>query len=109
MTPITRELISRHAFANLEHLTCYEFQVDIETGVGLYQGQGNLPQIMLRVSKDGGHVWGVERWRSIGAQGQYKRRVIWRRLGIADDWLFHLKVSDPVKTVFMNAALEFAR
>jgi hypothetical protein len=109
VTPIPRELISRHAFANLDELTCWEMQLDIETGVGLYQGQGSDPQIMLRISKDGGHTWGKEMWRPIGKQGQYKRRVYWRRLGIADDWVFHWKVSDPVKTVFMNAAVEFGR
>lgn len=108
-TPITRELYSRHAFANLERLTNWMLQLDIETGVGLYQGQGNDPQVMLRISKDGGHTWGNERWRPIGKQGNYRARVSWKRNGIADDWLFHFKVADPVKTVFMNAAVDFGR
>ena len=109
VTPITRELISRHAFVNLDRLTLWLLQVDMETGVGLYQGQGSDPQIMLRISKDGGHTWGREMWRTIGKQGEYRRRMSWKRLGIADDWLFHFKVADPVKTVFINAALDFGR
>ena len=109
VTPITRELYSRHAFANLERMTNWMIQLDIETGVGLASGQGNDPQVMLRISKDGGHTWGNERWRPIGKQGNYRARVSWKRNGIADDWLFHFKVADPVKTVFLNAAVDFGR
>lgn len=68
---------------------------------------GSDPQIMLQVSKDGGHTWGNELWRSLGAQGQYSRRVTWKRLGIAKDWVFRFRVSDPVKVVIMNAAANF--
>jgi len=108
-TPIVRELISRHAFVNLERMTLWELQLDLEGGVGISTGQGSDPQIMMRISKDGGHTWSSERWRGIGPQGQYRKRVVWRKLGVSDDWVFHFRVSDPVKTVFMNAAADFGK
>jgi hypothetical protein len=47
---------------------------------GLATGQGSDPQVMLRVSRDGGRTWGNERWRSIGKIGEYKKRVLWGKV-----------------------------
>lgn len=104
---VVREVVSRHMFADLRQMPLYELELDVEVGVGLATGQGSDPQIMLQVSKDGGHTWGNELWRSLGAQGQYARRVTWKRLGVAKDWVFRFKVSDPVKIVIMNATANF--
>lgn len=106
---IVREITSRHAFANLERLGLGELEVDAEVGVGLESGQGSAPQIMMQVSKDGGHTFGAELWRSLGAQGQYKKKVTWKRLGIAEDWVFRLRVADPVKVVLLNAVMDLGR
>ena len=73
-----------------------KFQLDLETGVGLNDGQGECPQIMLRWSDDGGHTWSNEHWRSAGRMGQYKRRAIWRVLGRSRDRIYEIVVSDPV-------------
>ena len=64
-TPITRELYSRHAFANLERLTNWMLQLDIETGVGLYPGSGAMiRKVMLRGSaRTAVTRGGNERWR----------------------------------------------
>jgi hypothetical protein len=79
--------------------------VDFETGDGLATGQGSNPQVFLRYSKDGGHTWSAEIWRTLGAIGKYLNRVYWNRLGRARDWVFELAGSDPVKIVIMNAGL----
>jgi len=75
-------------------------------GVGLSVGQGDNPQIMMQVSKDGGHTYGVERWTTMGAIGAYKARANWHRLGLARDWVFKLRITDPVKTVIISAVFE---
>ena len=75
----------------------------MEAGVGLQMGQGRDPQIMLQVSKDGGHEWGNEQWRGFGAVGKYIARAKWNRLGRARDWLCRFRITDPVKTVFIAA------
>ena len=75
-------------------------------------GQANLatvgadPQAMLRWSNDGGSTWSNEHWTSIGLQGAYKNRAIWRRLGMARDRIFEVVVTDPIKAVIVAANLK---
>lgn len=102
---IVREIQSRHVINNYERMPVFQLFVDCETGTGLNSGQGSDPQVMLQTSKDGGHTWGNEVWRSMGAMGQYLRRVVWNRLGLGDDWTFLLRITDPVKVVIINAAM----
>jgi len=64
------------------------------------------PQAMLRWSNDGGSTWSREYWVSIGQEGKYKNRAIWRRLGTARDRVYEVVVSDPVKAVIVSANLK---
>jgi hypothetical protein len=104
---MVREVISKHAFANLARLSLRELRIDCETGVGLNAGQGSNPQCMLQWSKDGGHTWGNEVWQTLGPIGSYLTCAVWRMLGRARDWLFKLRVTDPVKVVIIDAAAKF--
>lgn len=104
--PIYMELISRHIAKNDIRMTIDSLQLDMETGVGAVSGQGDNPQIMLSVSKDGGHTYGTEQWASFGALGNYKTRAIWRRLGQARDFTFKFRISDPVKRVIFDSAIK---
>jgi hypothetical protein len=99
---IVREFTSRH-LKTADYSTLPQLWIDMEGGVGLQTGQGSDPQVMLQISRDGGHTWGAELWRSFGAVGKYKARAIWNRLGRARDWTFRVRVTDPVKTVFVGA------
>jgi hypothetical protein len=101
--PIESELISKHVFNGLSRFSIQALQVDMESGVGLSTGQGSDPQIMLQISKDGGHTWGNERWATMGKIGEYKSRARWLRLGQARDWVFKFRISDPVKRVILGA------
>lgn len=94
---------TQHLHKDLKRIIYHVLQVDMETGVGLVTGQGNDPQVMLRWSDDGGHTWSSEIWRSMGKIGEYNTRTIWRRLGKSRDRIFELKVTDPVKTVVIDA------
>lgn len=67
--------------------------------------QGANPQAMLRWSNDGGSTWSNEHWRSIGQQGHYKNRAIWRNLGEARDRIFEVYLTDPVYRVIVSAEL----
>ena len=103
---IAREIIGRHFFKGDEEVTIDRLYIDMETGVGLTSGQGSDPQVMLSVSTDNGHTWGTELWADIGALGNYLTRVVWRRLGMALDFVFRIRVTDPVKVVITYAAME---
>ena len=101
---IVKEVTTRHAFSNLDRMGVDEIVLDAEMGVGLSTGQGSDPKVMMQVSKDGGHTFGNEMWRSLGKRGQYGARAQWLRLGRARDWVFRWRITDAVKVVIMNAA-----
>lgn len=73
-----------------------QMQLDMESGLGLATGQGSDPQVMLRISRDGGHTWGNEYWASAGKIGQYSKRVVWNRLGRSRNAAFEVTVTDPI-------------
>lgn len=82
-----------------------KLELCFETGVGLQSGQGSDPQVMLQFSDDGGRRWSSEKWRSLGAIGEYKQRVIWNRLGSSRDRVYRYAISDPVRRTLTNAIL----
>ena len=100
--PIIRQLICRHQ-ATGDVSKFGRLWLEMEAGVGLVAGQGANPQIMMQISRDGGHTYGSENWRSFGAIGQYAQRAVWNGLGRARDWLFKFRISDPVKVVLVAA------
>jgi hypothetical protein len=102
---LAMELITRHIAKDDNNIRIDKLQIDMETGTGLITGQGSNPQVMLSVSKDGGHTYGPEQWTTIGAIGNYKTRAIWRRLGAARDWTFKIRITDPVKRVIFDSSI----
>lgn len=93
---------------NLKRTTQHSLQLDCESGVGIADGQGSDPQVMLRWSDDGGHTWSNEHWKSMGKMGAYNKRVIWRRLGMTlklRDRVYEISGTDPVKIAIMGAEL----
>lgn len=103
---IARQIDGRHFFLNNDRIGVDELFVDMETGVGTGTGAGVNPQIMLQVSKDNGQTWGSERWADLGKIGKYLTRAVWRRLGVARDWTFRIRVTDPVKFAMSFAAIK---
>jgi hypothetical protein len=95
-----------HITTDLQRQYFHELQIQFEPGVGLSTGQGDNPQAMLRWSNDGGFTWSNENWVTIGAQGQYYNRAMWRRLGWARDRIFEVVVTDPIKAVIVSANLK---
>jgi hypothetical protein len=93
---------------NLKRTAHHSLQLDCESGVGLENGQGSDPQIMMRFSDDGGHTWSREQWSGMGRVGEYYHRVFWRRLGMTlklRDRVYEISGTDPVKIAIMGAEL----
>lgn len=108
---ITRLRSSPHVSADLKRLFCSSFQLDMEVGIGLDGGvQGSSPTVMFDFSDDGGHTWSSESWaladNAAGSIGEYKTRVRWTRLGSFRDRIFRVKMTDPVKVVWIDAQIE---
>jgi len=101
--PIVRERTSPHYAMEKSLFIHSQFELDMEVGVGLSNGQGSDPQIMMRYSDNGGRTWSNELWRSIGKIGEYRKRVRWNRLGQSRDRVYQVRISDPVFTQ-INAA-----
>jgi hypothetical protein len=95
-----------HITSDLQRQYFHELQIQFQPGVGLSTGQGEDPQAMLRWSSDGGSTWSNEYWVSIGKQGKFRNRAIWRRLGFARDRVFEVSITDPVKAVIVSANLK---
>jgi hypothetical protein len=84
--------------ANRGRLFFSQLQIEFTPGVGLQQGQGSDPQVMLRYSDDGGFTWSNEIWVSIGKAGQTRNRAIWYMLGGEEvrDRIWEFSITDPV-------------
>lgn len=104
---IQRLRISPHLSNSLKYVTYASFQLDMEVGVGLDGGVfGSNPVALLSYSNDGGFTWSDELPREIGKIGEYKKRVIWHKLGMARDRVFKIKITDPVRVNLLSAEIE---
>lgn len=101
---IAREFVGKHLVGG-DYIKLAALWLEMEVGVGLQSGQGDDPQVMLQVSRDGGQTWGPEVWRSFGAVGQYMARALWNRIGRARGgrYVFKFRITDPVKVVITAA------
>ena len=80
------------------------FELDVQAGVGLSQGQGSDPQIMLSWSVDGGRTFKpLQPWRSMGKIGEYLKRLRWLRMGWGRQFVFVASCTDPVPRVIIEA------
>lgn len=61
-------------------------------------GDYTAPQVEMRLSRDAGQTWGNWRRTALGEQGQYRKKVQWRALGMASQpgFLAEFRVTDPV-------------
>jgi len=103
---IRRVRTAPHIHNENKRLFYKSLELDVEKGVGLTEGQGSVPNIMLQYSSDGGYTWSNELWRTAGRIGEYKTRVKWFNLGSSRDRLFRVVYTDAVKCILVNAYLD---
>lgn len=66
------------------------------------------PVVEMRVSRDNGNTWGTWKRQTRGIQGEYRKNVQWRALGMASrpGWIGEFRVVDPapfrVSDVYLN-------
>lgn len=99
---ILREICTRHVRNAGNELSLQDLYLDMEVGVG--NAAAASPQLSLAVSKDGGKNFGPEKIRSLGAVGQYLKRVYFSRLGSGKDFVFRIRMTDPVKFVIASGS-----
>lgn len=97
---------------NLDRTAHHSLQIDCETGVQNALDPVTNPQMNLRWSDDGGHTWSNTHSTSMGASGDYSKRVIFRRLGMTmklRDRVYEISGTDPVKIAIMGAELHISK
>lgn len=92
---------------NQDPITVDELQVLFTPGVGRVSGQGSSPVVIVSWSGDGGKTWGNEHQLSLGALGEYENRVREMQLGQNRNWVFRVKVSDPVNRDILDGYAVF--
>lgn len=108
-TVVIRKIVGRHVFDEMP-TSVGELWIDMRTGVATPSGAGSDPQLMLRVSRDGGNSYSNQLFTSAGLQGQYQRRATWRRLGQArSDWIFEISYADPTQFNVIGAWISVVR
>lgn len=81
-------------------------QLDFNTGEGNSSGMGSAPVAKISISRDGGKTFGQQWPAGMGAQGQYRTRTMWRKLGFGRDNVIDLEVIDPVNRDLVGATLK---
>ena len=84
-----------------------DLELDLEVGEGMSIALGGddpgNPQIMMRYSKDGGYVWGNERKRGAGHEGERLYRCRWAgSLGQARKPFLEFSGTDPIRYALVD-------
>jgi len=78
----------------------------MESGVGLINGQGDNPRIMVEYSDDGGRTWNGGSWPRVGRLGEFTLQVEWFDLGSFYDRIFRISTTDPVNYSLYSATID---
>jgi hypothetical protein len=83
------------------------FEIEVEAGLGS-PGLPEVPPLMLLdYSKDGGITWvPLQMFRSMGAAGEYIKRLRWINLGNARTWVFRLQYTSPARPAIIGSYMD---
>lgn len=106
--PIVRDRIAPHIWSNNKRLIINRLELELSRGVGLdgAPAVGGNPQMVLRISRDGGKTWGPEFNQPVGVEGAWTQLVRFNRLGSGRDLVFWLRYTDPTYMSVIGAQLD---
>ena len=76
---------------------------ELELNLQVGQESNINPLVMLTWSDDGGRTWSQSRQESLGAIGEFGKRVIFRRLGQSKSRVFKLQMTDAARLIVLGA------
>lgn len=113
--PITRTRVTPHISNSLKRIKYVSLQIDYQSGTTTYDpGNPNIlatpnPKVEslvgLQYSDDGGKTWSNQRFVSLGFQGEYKKRVIFYRLGMSRNRVFRITDTNNCYTNISGAEI----
>jgi hypothetical protein len=103
------EIVSERIYTHLsdmdKRIRYNALEISMETGVGNLTGNGQDPLISMQLSKDGARTWSNWFTQRMGKVGEYLTKVVFRRLGIAEQMTFKIRISAPVKKALTGSYL----
>lgn len=104
--PLVSERIYTHLSDEDKRTRYNRLVIGAEPGVGNQTGLGTDPVIEMRLSKDGALTW--SQWYSapLGKAGNFKNKARFRRLGVAEQMTFAIRISEPVKRAIVGSYLQ---
>ena len=81
-------------------------EIIMEAGVGLLDGQGSNPKVMIDISEDGGRSWISKGFVQVGRLGQSTLRVELFALDSFYDAIFRVTTSDAVPFEIYSAVID---
>lgn len=109
--PIQRIRDTPYIFSEAQIINHAFVQLDVEVGLGpqppLVDGNGDprQPQLSVQWSDDQGKTWSNEHVLDCGFEGEFKKRVILRRLGRSRGRVYRITCTDPIPWRFADAYL----
>jgi hypothetical protein len=94
--------VSAPIWAGGDRISLREFYLDAEVGRA---GINKPARVMMRVAPDG-EVFRNELHRDLGKTGDYRRRAIWRNLGLGRNIAIELFVTDDVEFSIVNTSIK---
>lgn len=104
MLPITRNNIPTNVKGRKIKANRIEFVM--EQGVGLIEGQGVLPRMLLELSFDGGRSFAHSQWVDLGRMGQNTIPVVADFFAVADEIIPRITISDPVPVAIYSGLVD---
>jgi hypothetical protein len=106
---ILRERICGHfADPHMRLIRITRFNLDVIPGIAnIINSEYEDPTIWLSFSKDGGKTYSNEIPQSMGRIGERLKRIIWRRLGVARDWIFRIRFYGKNPFYILNASIDY--
>lgn len=84
---------------SLSRIFFNQFEIDMDVG----ENPTDKAKIFLRYSNDGGRSWSNYKENNLGNRGNYRKKVAWRNLGSANDRVWEVSITDPIRCTILNA------
>ncbi len=101
--PIPRDRITRLPWNGGLRQFLDRIEYSLQVGAGTDTGQGQNPQMLIRISRDGGNTWEREISLPLGKGGKYATRVVQNRMGSYRDGALWSRIVDPVSAALIGA------
>lgn len=99
-----RRVVATTPFSNDgNRIKVAEIELYCQSGAAPATGPGSDPYISRQFSDDGGYTFGNLISKSLGAQGDYKRRQIWRKQGqVLNTRVYRYIVDEPIQVAILK-------